>query len=232
VHRLRLLLERRGHEFGDWPAAAVHFAVGDAVMAGQNMLVAAEMLGYAGCWIGGVLSALETIVERCGLPEGVFPFAGLTLGVPDEAPPQRPRLDPGLVVHTDRYREPEPKELDAALERMAPITSRGDWAASLARYFAAGGTMEARDKALRRVLASQGFGHVAPDLDSLVERALGAGYPRCSSGAAMGPSRPGPTGPTGPTGGRARRRAPPSRPPCGRPRRMTNLDLATCITET
>lgn len=185
VRRLRLLLERRGHEFGRWPAAAVHFAIGDAVMAGQNMLLAAEMLGYAGCWIGGVLTALEAVVERCALPPGVFPFAGLTIGVPDEDPPQRPRLQPELVLHTDAYRDPTPQELEAALGRMAPITSRGDWAGSLARYFAAGGTMEARDVVLRRVLAAQGFDHVAAqaegpeaaDLDALVERALAAGYP-------------------------------------------------------
>jgi nitroreductase len=176
VHRLRLLLEHRGFVFADWPAAAIHFAIGDAVLAGQNLLIAAELLGYAGCWIGGVLTALKPIVERLSLPQGVMPFAGLVIGVPDESPAQRPRVQPELVVHENRYREPDTNELEHALNRMAPITSRGDWAQSLSRYFAAGGTMETRDKTLRQVLAAQGFDHVRSDLDALVERMVGAGF--------------------------------------------------------
>jgi FMN reductase (NADPH) len=176
VHRLRRILEHRGYSFADWPAAAIHFSIGDAVLAGQNMLIAAEMLGYAGCWIGGVLSALERIVELCDLPEGVIPFAGLVIGVPDEQPAERPRLQPELVVHQNRYREPDAHDLDDALERMAPITVRGDWALSLSRYFAVGGTMEAREVVLRRVLERQGFGHVASNLDALFSRTLEAGF--------------------------------------------------------
>jgi FMN reductase (NADPH) len=176
VHRLRRLLEHRGYAFADWPATAIHFAIGDAVMAGQNMLIAAEMLGYAGCWIGGVLSALERIVELCDLPEGVIPFAGLVIGVPDEHPAQRPRIQPELVIHENRYREPDPDDLETALERMAPITSRGDWAQTLSRYFATGGTMEAREVVLRRALQKQGFDHVTSNLDSLFSRALEAGF--------------------------------------------------------
>lgn len=167
VNRLRRLLELRGYTFGDWPAAAVHFSIGDAVMAAQNLLLAAEMLGYRGCWIGGVLSALHEIVELLALPSGVFPFAGLVIGVPNEAPKHRPRVARALVLHEDRYREPSEAELEAALADMAGITSRGDWASTLSRYFAVGGSMEARDVALRAVLSRQGFGHTAPQQETL-----------------------------------------------------------------
>ena len=177
VHRLRCILELRGYEYADWPAASVHFAIGDAVLAGQNMLIAAEMLGYAGCWIGGVLTALERIVEVLELPVGVIPFSGLVIGVPDEHPAQRPRIQPELVLHENTYRQPSESELEMALERMAPITARGDWAQSLSRYFAKGGTMEAREVVLRRVLEQQGFAHVKhSSLDGLMARALSAGY--------------------------------------------------------
>jgi FMN reductase (NADPH) len=175
VHRLQRLLEQRGYEFGDWSAVAVHFGIGDAVLAGQTMLHAAECLGYQGCWIGGVLSALEEIIELCQLPNGVLPFAGLTIGIPDEAPAQRPRIQPELVLHQNRYRLPEAPELETALERMAPITARGDWAQSLSRYFAKSGTMEAREITLRRALAKQGFNHVS-DLESVFAKAEAAGY--------------------------------------------------------
>ena len=155
VHRLRLLLEHGGYERGLFPAVAVHFGIGDAVLAGQSMLLAAELLGYQGCWIGGVLTNLEALVTLLELPEGVLPFAALTIGLPDESPAQRPRIQRGLIVHDNRYREPDAAELDEALARMAPITARGDWAQTLARYFAPGGSMETREVGLQAVLKRQ-----------------------------------------------------------------------------
>ncbi|MFC4454848.1 nitroreductase family protein [Deinococcus sonorensis] len=155
VHRLALLLEHSGYTPGHFPGVAVHFGVGDAVLAGQSMLLAAELLGYQGCWIGGVLTHLDQLVELLALPEGVLPFAGLTIGLPDEHPAQRPRVQRKLVLHENRYREPELHELDEALRRMAPITARGDWAQTLARYFAVGGSMEQREQVLQRVLSRQ-----------------------------------------------------------------------------
>ncbi|MGI8747012.1 MAG: nitroreductase family protein [Deinococcus sp.] len=157
VHRLRLFLTHHGHQPGEWPAIAVHFGVGDAVLAGQSLLLAAELLGYQGCWVGGVLNRLEELVELLELPAGVLPFAGLTLGLPDEQPAQRPRLDRSLVLHENRYREPGIAELEGAGRDMAAISARGDWAQTLARYFAVGGTMEEREQGLRRALVRQGL---------------------------------------------------------------------------
>ena len=157
VHRLNLFLEHHGHERGKWPGVAVHFGIGDAVLAGQSMLLAAELLGYQGCWIGGVLTNLEALCELLALPEGVLPFAGLTIGRSAETPAQRPRIARELVVHQDRYREPERAELDGMQADMAGITARGDWAQTLARYFASGGGMEAREVGLQKMLARQGL---------------------------------------------------------------------------
>jgi FMN reductase (NADPH) len=181
VRRLRQILEAKGYVFGTWPAAAVHFAIGDAVLAGENLLLAAEMLGYAGCWIGGIMGGLPEIRDLCALPTGVLPFAALVIGVAAETPAMRPRLQPELILHQDHYRDPSPAEIEAALMRMAPITSRGDWGQSLARYFAVGGTMEARDQVLRQVLREQGFDHVTtaptlPTLDEIVAKANALGF--------------------------------------------------------
>ena len=186
LYRLKSLLEHRGYTYGNWPAASIHFAIGDAVMAGQNLLLAAEMLGYRGCWIGGILNALVPISELLELPQGVFPFAGLTVGLSAEEPQSRPRVQPELLFHTDKYHRPSAAELDVALERMAPITARGDWAQTLARYFAVGGTMEAREGMLRDFLTAQGFSHLynqgehgqgEHNLDELFARAEALGYP-------------------------------------------------------
>ena len=165
VHRLNLFLEHHGYERGEWPGVAVHFGIGDAVLAGQSMLLAAELLGYQGCWIGGVLTNLEALCELLALPEGVLPFAGLTIGRSAETPAQRPRIARRLVLHQDRYREPEKFELDGMQTDMAGITARGDWAQTLARYFAKGGGMEVRETGLQIMLSRQGL---APRLPGAV----------------------------------------------------------------
>lgn len=87
-------------------------------------------MGYRGCWIGGVISALDEISDLVALPKDVFPFAGLTIGVPAETPQHRPRIPRKLVIHEDQYREPSSEELKSAIKGMATITSRGNWAAT------------------------------------------------------------------------------------------------------
>lgn len=155
VHRLDKVLQSANQRLAEIPAIANHFGIGDAVMAGENLLLAAEMLGYRGCWIGGVLNALERIVELTKLPKGVVPFAGLTIGVPDEPPVYRPRLPADLVFHIDTYKVPTNEQIKKAVDEMAPITARGNWAQTLARYFASGGTMEHREPHLKALLSKQ-----------------------------------------------------------------------------
>jgi nitroreductase len=162
LDRLQIILKSRGYKVGNFPQIALHFAIGDAVLAGQNMLIAAEMLGYRGCWIGGVVSAFNEISTLLKLPAGAFPFAALTLGVPDEEPKFRPRLERKSVIHENYYsRASEDPASSAALDRgveaMAAITSRGDWAQTLAGYFAKDGTMEAREKLLSEFLKNKFF---------------------------------------------------------------------------
>ncbi|MFC4427577.1 nitroreductase family protein [Deinococcus navajonensis] len=161
VRRTARVLEGSGRTPGHWPAVAVHFGIGDAVMAGTNLLTAAEMLGYLGCWIGGVLNGLDGILDLLRLPPGVLPFAALTIGTPAEAAPYRPRVPRPLVVHTDAYREGSDEEISEATAVMNPIAARGDqpgdWARLLGAYFAAGGGMEKREPHLVAALRRQGL---------------------------------------------------------------------------
>ncbi|MBZ9712664.1 nitroreductase family protein [Deinococcus multiflagellatus] len=161
VRRTGRVLETGGRTPGHWPAIAVHFGIGDAVMAGTNLLTAAELLGYQGCWIGGVLNGLDGILDLLKLPPGVLPFAGLTVGRPAETPPQRPRVPRPLVIHTDEYRDGTEAELQEAVAIMNPIAARGgkpgDWVRLLNAYFGAGGSMEAREVHLVAALKRQGL---------------------------------------------------------------------------
>ena len=157
VYRLESILKSKGFEFGQFPHIAIHFAIGDAVLAGQNMLIAAEMLGYRGCWIGGLISAPEEIAQLIELPIGVFPFAALTIGVPDEEPKSRPRLPRKMVIHENSYRIPEAQEVAEAVDHMGSITARGNWAQTLAGYFGKGGSMEAREIKMQNLLSKMIF---------------------------------------------------------------------------
>lgn len=161
LHRLRQLIEQRGGSWGHWPRTAAHFATADAVLAGSALATMAESLGYGIVWIGGVLNGIEEISELCRLPQGVFPVAGLCVGVPDEAPAPRPRLPRVMVVHENQYQPATPEQLEQAYRDMAPITRSGDWYRVLSRYFEAGGIMEQRETKYQRLTARQGFD---PDL--------------------------------------------------------------------
>lgn len=161
TRRVKQLLEAAGHTAGTWPAIAVHFGLGDAVMAGTNLLTAAEMLGYQGCWIGGIMNNLIPIAEALKLPADVLPFAALTLGRSAENTPYRPRVPRPMVFHTDHYRDPTPAELQEALAVMNPIAARpnkpGNWANLLRAYFAQDGGMEHREPHLVELLKRQGM---------------------------------------------------------------------------
>ncbi|MFN8509249.1 MAG: nitroreductase family protein [Deinococcaceae bacterium] len=157
VFRLKELLQSQGYAFGHFPLTALHFAIGDAVLAGQNMMLAAELLGYRGCWVGGILTGIDLLADRLQLPKGVWPFSGLTLGMSDEPPSTRPRLKPELIFHENTYNIPSPMELEEANLDMNPITRGGNWIASLARYFASEGSMEQRETRLVHFLKRQGF---------------------------------------------------------------------------
>ncbi|MCX7803335.1 MAG: nitroreductase family protein [Meiothermus ruber] len=169
VYRLRRLVEHRGGVFGHWPRTALHFAITDAVLAGSALATMAESLGYGIVWIGGVLNGIKEIKALCGLPQGVIPVAGLCVGVPEESPAPRPRLPRALVVHENQYHDYSPEALEQAYAAMAPITKSGDWYRVLERYFAQGGTMEAREAAYQQLSAQQGF---EPDLPAELLEAL------------------------------------------------------------
>ncbi len=180
VYRLERLLAHRGEELGDFPRTALHFALVDATLAGAQLAVAAEAMGYGICWIGGLLNRVDEVARLLDLPPGVLPVSGLTVGVPAERPEPRPRLPRPTVVHTDRYRRYTDEELEDAYRAMAPITRSGDWLKVLKRYFAKGGTQEARDAVYGLAKALAGF---ADDLSKDAARTL---YLKDTDAASLG----------------------------------------------
>lgn len=156
LYRLRELLRYRGRELGGGRRALLLFAAVDAALAAENMALAAVSLGYATCFIGAVQNAPREVAAELELPELTYPLFGLTVGIPDEDPPQRPRLPLGMLFHVDRYRRYGEEDLKAAYEAMAPITRSGDWLKILERYVAPGGYFESRGRVMESLLSTWG----------------------------------------------------------------------------
>lgn len=75
----------------------------DCALAMAAFMAAAEAAGLGTCPISYVRSHIEKVTPLLGLPAGVFPVAGLTLGWPDGRRPTSMRLPPSVVVHRERY---------------------------------------------------------------------------------------------------------------------------------
>ena len=157
LYRLERLLAYRGAEPPRDHRALLVFAAIDAALAAENMALAATALGYGSCFIGAVQNAAELVAEALGLPPRTYPLFGLTIGVPAEDPPPRPRLPLSMLFHEGRYRDYKPEELEEAYRVMAPYSRRGDWLRIIARYAARGGYFEARSEAMWRLLKLKGF---------------------------------------------------------------------------
>ena len=83
----------------------------DAVLASQNVALAAEGEGLGICYMGSTLANADQIGEILELPEGVMPVVGFALGWPDEDPPPRDRLPLDGLVHRETYNDHSDDEI-------------------------------------------------------------------------------------------------------------------------
>jgi FMN reductase (NADPH) len=118
-------------------------AVIDASLFAQNFSLAFESMGYGVCYIGGLRNDLPAVDALLELPEGVYPLYGLCVGLPDEQPTARPRLDASSVLFHDRYPDDDAvreqlREYDARYEAyLAERDGRAGrpWSAVMAKRF-------------------------------------------------------------------------------------------------
>ncbi len=101
---------RRVHDLHGIPFVNDHLdaffnAAADAAIALGAFVTAAEAIGLGCCPISAVRNRVHEVSDLLGLPEHVFPFAGLALGYPKWPPRITMRLPLGVTCHTDRYQE-------------------------------------------------------------------------------------------------------------------------------
>ncbi len=108
-YRLKRWLELSDAPFYLNQASNLFIGYWDAVIALQNVVVAAESLGLGTVYIGAVLSM--DLNKLLGTPEYVFPAGMVWLGHPDESPELRPRMPLEGVVHRNGYRVVSDEEI-------------------------------------------------------------------------------------------------------------------------
>ena len=103
--RQRLIHEWRGRPFANDHLDAFFNATVDAAIVLATFVIAAERVGLGCCPISAVRDHAGTISGLLGLPDHIFPVAGMTLGWPAGEGRISLRLPLDVSVHWDRYQE-------------------------------------------------------------------------------------------------------------------------------
>lgn len=110
--RQRLLHEWHDMTFANDHLDAFFNATADAAIALSTFVTAAETVGLGCCPISAIRNQAQAVSDLLGLPDHVFPMAGLAVGFPSKPREVSKRLPLHVTVHSDAYGE---DDLDQAV---------------------------------------------------------------------------------------------------------------------
>ncbi len=87
-------------------------AMSDTLLYCQTFCNLAEEEGLGYCYLGTTVYMPEMIIDTLQLPKLVMPVATITLGWPDEDPPQSDRLPLEAIIHQETYDDYTPERID------------------------------------------------------------------------------------------------------------------------
>lgn len=87
-------------------------ATTDALLFTQSFCNLAEESGLGTCFLGTTVYQPQQIIDTLHLPKLVFPMATITLGWPDENPPQSDRLPMEAIVHEESFKDYSTDDID------------------------------------------------------------------------------------------------------------------------
>ena len=93
-------------------------ALEDALLAAQNVVVAAESMGLGTVYLGSILADPRATVKALELPELTFPGVGLLVGHADQEPGQKPRMPRSVTTAKNTYPRVDVDALTSAYERL------------------------------------------------------------------------------------------------------------------
>ncbi len=160
ITRIEEALKRNGKSIDDNNMELGLVSSIDAALVGMSAYLAADSLGLKGVMIGAVRNDPIAISRILGLPRRVYCVYGMCLGWPDQAPPQKPRMDYSSMVHRERY-DPDAAlgaldaydaELAAHYQSKGVKTTPDSWTHDIAEKF-----FPPRREKLRAQLKQLGF---------------------------------------------------------------------------
>ena len=116
--RIRKLSEHRGYQFANDHLDAFMNAAVDAGIAMQTFIVAAESVGLGVCPVSEVRNDIDLLSDVLGLPDLVFPVAGLCVGWPFERPNISMRLPTSVTVMENQYDDSQLLDLVQTYDRV------------------------------------------------------------------------------------------------------------------
>ncbi len=84
----------------------------DALLAAQNVALAAESHGLGICYLGTTTYMADKIINILDIPKNVVPVTTLVLGYPDEKPDLTDRLPIEGVVHYEKYNDYDKQKIN------------------------------------------------------------------------------------------------------------------------
>jgi nitroreductase len=117
-HKLELIMARRNWRLVTNDLSLLLFAVQDASLMAENMVIAAESLGLGSCFLGDAPYRAQQIAEQYRLPKRVLPLVQLVMGYPAEDPPPRPRYPLEFTLFEDKYPELTEETVTEAMREM------------------------------------------------------------------------------------------------------------------
>ena len=126
VHRFTMWCEQREADPAYDNFAWFLNAATDALLAAQNLCIAAEAHGLGIGYPGTTIYTAGDIARILELPKGVIPLTTIVLGYPAETPELTDRLPLEAVVHYEKYRDYTAAEIDElwAEREESPLTKR------------------------------------------------------------------------------------------------------------
>lgn len=84
----------------------------DALLAAQNVALAAEAFELGICYLGTTTYMAQKIVDVLELPQHVVPVTTLVIGYPADKPGLTDRLPDEAVIHQEKYLDYRPEDID------------------------------------------------------------------------------------------------------------------------
>ncbi|MBN1596885.1 MAG: nitroreductase family protein [Bacteroidales bacterium] len=84
----------------------------DALLAAQNVALAAESFSLGICYLGTTTYMAEKIIDILDLPKLVVPVTSLVIGHPNESPGLTDRLPTEGIIHYEKYSDYNAEDID------------------------------------------------------------------------------------------------------------------------